>query len=320
MDPSMNHRVSQTNQSTQSNCLDVSPDRLRSMSPSELEQAMEEALSVMTDETYDPAVIDAYLDALDCVAPLPPHPDAAASYASFCQKVCSRSERLAPPPASAPVRRPRRTRTAMRAALAAAVTAACLVGGAVAAQAAGIDVFGAMARWTEDAFSFGMLPNEYNAMAEDDSEAAQSTANQTSPDVSYVYGEVPEEYQEAQAAFAERGLPFCYMKAPEGFEVCDTLLYVFPHSDMVVFDIMYSKNEHFISFSLAQTDGTSSTIYEKDDTEVETFVYNGIVHYIFHNVTNYTPAWMDSNNIEYSVSTTGSLDELKELIRSIYEE
>ncbi len=298
--------------------MNVSPERLNAMSPSELEQSMEQALLFMTDGVYDPAVLDAYLNALEQKAPMPAGPDAKTSYDTFSRRVRALPNEISAD--SAPKRRRVRLRSAMRVAVAAALLVGCLFGSAVVAQAAGVDVFGAMARWTEDAFSFGMLPNEYDAMAEDDSEAAQSAEKQTPSDVSYVYGEVPEEYQEAQAAFAERGLPFCYMKAPEGFEVCDTLLYVFPHSDMVVFDIMYSKDEHFVSFSLTQTDGTSSTIYEKDDTEVETFVYNGIVHYIFHNVTNYTSAWMDSNDIEYSVSTTGSLDELKGLIRSIYEE
>lgn len=318
MDSPMNRCTSNDPQPNQPACMNVSPERLNAMSPSELEQSMEQALLFMSDGVYDPAVLDAYLNALDQKAPMPAGPDAKTSYDTFSRRVRALPNEISAD--SALKRRRVRLRSAMRVAVAAALLVGCLFGSAVVAQAAGVDVFGAMARWTEDAFSFGMLPNEYDAMAEDDSEAAQSTEKQTPSDVSYVYGEVPEEYQEAQAAFAERGLPFCYMKAPEGFEVCDTLLYVFPHSDMVVFDIMYSKGEHFVSFSLTQTDGTSSTIYEKDDTEVETFVYNGIVHYIFHNVTNYTSAWMDSNDIEYSVSTTGSLDELKGLIRSIYEE
>lgn len=318
MDFPMNRCTSHDPQPNQPACMNVSPERLKAMSPSELEQSMEQALLFMTDGVYDPAVLDAYLNALDQKAPMPAGPDAKTSYDTFSRRVRALPDEISAD--SAPKRRRARLRSAMRVAVAAALLVGCLFGSAVVAQAAGVDVFGAMARWTEDAFSFGLLPNEYDAMTEDDSEAAQSTEKQTPSDVSYVYGEVPEEYQEAQAAFAERGLPFCYMKAPEGFEVCDTSLYVFPHSDMVFFDIMYSKDEHFVSFFLTQTDGTSSMIYEKDDTEVETFVYNGIVHYIFHNVTNYTSAWMDSNDIEYSVSTTGSLDELKGLIRSIYEE
>ena len=42
--------------------------------------------------------------------------------------------------------------------LAAALLTACLFGAMVAAQAAGIGVFGAVARWTEEAFSFGNIP------------------------------------------------------------------------------------------------------------------------------------------------------------------
>ena len=312
MDPSMNHRVSQTNQSTQSNCLDVSPDRLRSMSPSELEQAMEEALSVMTDETYDPAVIDAYLDALDQKAPMPAGPDAKTSYDAFSRRVRALPNEISAD--SAPKRRRVRLRSAMRVAVAAALLVGCLFGSAVVAQAAGVDVFGAVARWTEDVFSFGVLPDEDRSVVEGD-----GTANLGNRAALQAYAEVPVEYQEAQAAFAERGLPFYYLKAPEGFDLCDSSFFVFPSNNRVTFDVYYSKDEHFIGFSIQEIGDTSNTIYEKDDTTVEPFVYNNVVHYIFHNVTNYTAAWK-INGVECSITTTGSPEELKELIQSVYEE
>ena len=52
-------------------CLDVSPERLNPMTAAQLERELEAALEAMTEEEYDPAVIDAYLDALDRKAPTP---------------------------------------------------------------------------------------------------------------------------------------------------------------------------------------------------------------------------------------------------------
>ena len=84
MESPMNHHPNQTGKP---DCLDISPERLKTMSPSELEQAMEDALSIMTEEDYDPAVIEAYLNALDNQAPMPMYPDAKTSYTDFQQKV-----------------------------------------------------------------------------------------------------------------------------------------------------------------------------------------------------------------------------------------
>ena len=88
MESPLNHHPNQTGKP---DCLDISPERLKTMSPSELEQAMEDALSIMAEEDYDPAVIEAYLNALDNQAPMPMYPDAKTSYTDFQQKIRSLS-------------------------------------------------------------------------------------------------------------------------------------------------------------------------------------------------------------------------------------
>ena len=50
-------------------------------------EAARAALEAMTEAEYDPAVIDAYLDALDRKAPMPDHPDAGTAYAGFQARV-----------------------------------------------------------------------------------------------------------------------------------------------------------------------------------------------------------------------------------------
>ena len=80
-------------------CLDVSPERLNPMTAAQLERELEAALEAMTEAEYDPAVIDAYLDALDRKAPMPDHPDARTAYAGFQARVRppDRSPAGAPP-------------------------------------------------------------------------------------------------------------------------------------------------------------------------------------------------------------------------------
>ena len=312
MDSPMNRCTSNDPQPNQPACMNVSPERLNAMSPSELEQSMEQALLFMSDGVYDPAVLDAYLNALDQKAPMPAGPDAKTSYDTFSRRVRALPNEISAD--SALKRRRVRLRSAMRVAVAAALLVGCLFGSAVVAQAAGVDVFGAVARWTEDVFSFGAFPDEAPITTKSSDAAEQENHNAPQS-----YAEIPAEYQEAQAAFAERGLPFYYMKPPEGFEPCESSFFVFPSNNRVIFDISYRKDEHFIAFSIQQIGDTSTAIYEKDDSEVEPFVYNNVVHYIFHNVTNYTAAWK-VNGVECSITTTGSSEELKALIQSIYEE
>lgn len=96
-------------------CLDVSPERLNPMTAAQLERELEAALEAMTEAEYDPAVIDAYLDALDRKAPMPDHTDAGTAYAGFQARVTAgrrtglRQARLpaeqGPPAHTAPGRR-----------------------------------------------------------------------------------------------------------------------------------------------------------------------------------------------------------------------
>lgn len=70
-------------------CLDISSVRLDSMSVSELADAMEEAIDLMTEEDYDPAIIDAYLEAMDRKYPVPGDLITQTSYNDFTEKVQS---------------------------------------------------------------------------------------------------------------------------------------------------------------------------------------------------------------------------------------
>lgn len=281
-------------------CLDISPERLNSLSPSELADAMEEALDYMTEETYSPDVIRAYLDALDQKASIPAHVSAEAAYANFQQKWKALSVKKKTPESTTVSGCIRKRRSVWRMGLAAALLVFFMFGGMMIAQAFGLDVFGAIARWTEEAFSFGDLP------ADDASHNPAGT-------------EVPAEYREVKAALEERGIPFRFPRIPEGFEVVDSLMYVVPDTENIGFSIEYMRDEAFISFKFAQHDGLSKTVYKKDNTDVEIYKYNNMCHYIFGNNGDIVSAWI-TNDMEYSISTNTKSVDLKKLIRSCYKE
>lgn len=121
------------------------PNQLAQLSPEELAQAMEQALDGMTEDTYDQAVLNAYLDALDAKAPMPEMPDVDTSYQQFQAML---SGAVSPQEEPKPRRRGRVLRMTLRVFLAAAFLFGCLV----AAQAAGFNILGAVISWTDDTF------------------------------------------------------------------------------------------------------------------------------------------------------------------------
>ena len=128
---------------------DVFMQMLEAMTEEELTDGLNEAMESMTDESYDSALIDAYLAALDRKAPMPEVPDTDTSFANFQ----SRLLQTIPAKNDTAVSPWRKARSVWRTVLAAVLTTICLMGGMVVAQASGVDVFGAIARWTEDVFS-----------------------------------------------------------------------------------------------------------------------------------------------------------------------
>ena len=230
------------NQTGKPDCLDISPERLKNMSPSELEQAMEDALSIMTEEDYDPAVIDAYLNALDNQAPMPLYPDAKTSYTDFQQKVRSLSGD--PSVQGMQKRRHVRLHRILRVGLVAVLTVACLFGSMVAAQAAGVDVFGALARWTESAFSFG--PIQSGQGVETQSAAGQEMNISSDP------SELPIEYQELWTELKERDIGSLMFPTyiPDRFQIEESNLYLSEEVDVIDFTVWYVNGDNDISFNL----------------------------------------------------------------------
>jgi hypothetical protein len=183
---------------------------------------------------------------------------------------------------------------------------ACLLAGVVVAQAAGVDVLGSIAHWTEGVFGFGTLPSENTS-----TNPSPSQNNVSVEDV-----DIPEEYNEIHELLSERGLKFYFPQIPAEFEPLESSIYIRPDTNCVDFGIGYLRGDDCIGFYLVQNDGSPSTVYEKDDGPVEEYRNNDIIYYIFTNVTNVTTVWM-VDNVEYCITTNSTSVDIKELIHSV---
>lgn len=305
MDTPWNNHTGQAGQPIH---FDVSPERLDSLPSSELADEMERALDAMTEDTYDASVIDAYLEALDRRAPMPEHPDAERAYVALQEKL--QTEVKVQGQVSASPTPLGRGRGILRAGLVAAITIACLFGGMVAAQAVGVDVFGALARWTESAFSFG--PIQSGEPAQGDSDPAQQA------DLSNMPAELPAEYQELWSELAVRGISDFMFPTyiPDGFQVEGSDLYISSESDRIDFSVWYVNGDNDISFGVSHG-GNSSTVYEKDNQDVEIYEHGDTIYYIFSNNGRSVATWY-ANNIEYSLRTSLAESELQTMLDLMY--
>ena len=297
-------------ENNRSDPFDVSFERLNQMSPAELEEEMERALDAMTEETYDPAVISAYLEAMDRKAPMPTPPDPEEAYEVLRGKLRQEFKGQEQAPISKPPSG--RRRSALRMGLVAAAAAVCLLGSMVVAQAAGMDVFGGLARWTLDTFRSGHMssgePEETADSEVQREERAEFTAN------------LPPEYQELWTELEARGVySFLFPTyLPDGFQFDDSSLGIIPEFNIIDFTVWYMNRNDEIAFGVLLSDNTNST-FEKDNGDVEIFEVDGFDHYIFTNNGKNVAVW-HSDNLEYSLSTTLSISELKIILESMYQE
>ena len=194
----------------------------------------------------------------------------------------------------------------------AVIVVACLFGGVMVAQAAGIDVLGAIGRWTENAFSFGPIQSEQIV-------GVTSTTGQKMH-ISSDSSELPTEYQELWTELKELGVDSLMFPTyiPEGFQVEESTLYIQPEFDGLDFSVWYTNRNDNIIFGILYNAEASRT-YEKDQQDVELYKSMGVEYYIFSNNGGNVAAWY-TDGLEYSLSTTISVSELKTILDSMYQE
>lgn len=225
------------------------PQGLAQLSPEDLAQAMEQALDEMTEDTYDQAVIDAYLDALDDKVPMPETPDVGEAYDQFQSMLTG----VLPP-------RPKRQSKVLRMALRVFMAAAFLFGCLMVAQASGVDVFGAVARWTDETFHFEVQED-------------QSTSDWYAP------------YQEQLESV---GLNAAFMPTliPDGYTVGEIEIFELPDSTEICIPFYHSNDSTIqcLISSYSSPIDMQSLVFEKDGRPVKEYQVNGKTVYLFHNL------------------------------------
>lgn len=264
-------------------------EQLDAMSTAELLEALEQTLFSMTEENYDGELLDAYLDELDRKSPMPEHPATDESYERFKARVGKMNAAINPlesaPAASA---KPKPRHTALRTALVAVIAAACLLSCMVVVQAAGLDVFGSIARWTDSLFGFGAI-----------GEPAASPS--------------PTGTQEVTVEYIETLLP----TVPDGFVMGEPEVFEDAETGCIEYWTCYYNDDKFIAFSAVEQYDENMSEYQKDYQDVHIIEIDGQVFYIFMNNNYATAAWKIVS-LECYINTNLTLSELTNIILLSY--
>ena len=194
-----------------------------------------------------------------------------------------------------------------RTALVAAAAIVCMFAAMVTAQAAGVDVFGAMARWTQDVFSFGRIAPD--SQVSDD--PAQETAGQGSEGSSA-------EFASLQEAFDAYGMTEVHEPTwlPEGYALdsLDVLAVNDPY--LRTYAASYTDGEGRVGIDIKSYEGEPLTQVQKTDNPVKILNKNGRIFYLLQNTENYTIAWY-TDQYEYFLVSKEKMDILWEVAESM---
>lgn len=281
---------------------DVFTKMLEAMTEEELTDGLNEALESMTEENYDPALIDAYLAALDRKAPMPEVPDSEAAFANFKTKLLQSfpAEDKADSPS-------RKTNSVWRIGLIAILTVICLMGGMVAAQASGVDVFGAIARWTDNIFSLGTIISEGAGDENGDSRLGNKFDD-------------AERYESLQEALDAYGITEFREPAwlPDGYEFESVQVKFWPNDGSLIgIQARYFDGSNFLQIQLEYYEGSANIQVEKTYTSLETFLVDGLTVYLLQNISSNSAAWVTEHYECYIIGTVEK-QVLKQIVLSAY--
>ena len=291
---------------------------LDAMTSAEIAEEMEQILANMTAEDYEPEIIDVYLDALDRKAPMPQLPECDATFAQFQQRMQQISSECAVSKKSH-LKYSLLFRKIGRVAVTVAAILGCLFAGMAVAQAAGMDIWGAMARWTENVFSFGPIRSEGavdRSFAKDSSESVYQnfmvdnagTALFTSDTISTTSLQEALDTYEIEEIHEPTQIPEGYFLS--GVESSEL------DGKLVSLTATYSNGIESLLICICPYSDESSMHIEKNASPVEIFEYGGREFYLITNNKNYAVAWV-SKRFEYCVIGKIEKESLKQFAFSL---
>ena len=157
------------------------------------------------------------------------------------------------------------------------------------------------AYWTDDYYTFGSH----------DAPGSQAVVGQPA--------EVPSGFVNLYNAMVEQGFDKITIPRyiPAGLRVGDSVFYVSPKTGEIDFSVQYQSSEDFLLFVIKQTPVPSQIVVEKDSENLEPYVFNGIEYHIFCNNNINTATW-NLDGLDYMITSSISMDALKEILNSIY--
>lgn len=187
-----------------------------------------------------------------------------------------------------------------------AATLVFLMASLLTVQASGVDVFGAIVRWTDELFSFGKTEENRGLVVDgkwpeiDLNKNQQFTSLQEALDF---YG--------VTEVFEPRWIPD---------EFVQEIVTVDTNGVWLSFFISYANSSgQILAVSYNSYQSASLMYYEKTGSLLETFVSDGVMYNIFRNVDNYTAAWI-TPHFECCISVPTDamdIDELKNILSAI---
>lgn len=273
----------------------LSTESLHTMSSVELADALEQTLDTMTEEEYDPDLIDAYLDALEGKAPIPEEPDPEEALREFQARLRSLSSH----DGVAPVREEgsrvtRRKYPLKRVMVTVAATVALLFVLMIGAQAAGLNIFGNLAQWTDELFFF--LPSDKETARNSEyQEMFQDALEEAGMPTELAPGWYPEEYT---------------AKKPEVWDdkIGKRVEFGFKNEEGKTFFVSVNKYKEIVHLAPIP--------FEKDSDSVEVYTGNERTFYIMSNVNVCITTWADGD-LMVVIRGTLPVDKVKKMIDSM---
>ena len=217
-----------------------------------------------------------------------------------CETVSDDSSENTAEPCSCRMPRMRRW---LKQGLVAVIAIAVVFGGIVVAQAAGVDVFGTIGRWTNNVFHFDL------------------SADETSTSTGIYVGEGISEYAALQETLASVGIDENLAPTwfPVGFNASDPEILTTNINDTVCLELFNEKNGQYISIEIIRYNTEQhlqATQFEKDANNVEQYSNEHQTFYILSNADTITATW-SNDLIMMQLSGNIPKDDLKKIIDSI---
>ena len=266
----------------------------------ELTDVLTDMWDAADDLTYSAAEMDARLEEIEQIEAAPEF-DVNASLNRFLAKHSRLVEC-----ASRTSKKSRLNTSRWKPSVAAAIAVLVVLGSLVTAQALGIDVFGAIARWTDETFHFS---------ASSQNESDSYTDIQNSTDQSR-----DGEYTSLQDALDACGIKQSVIpqQLPNGFELAKVSVYSLP--SQVEVEAIYTSNDRIFSLTIFRynsPDVVGQTIFEKDSEDMILYEKDGIAVYIMSNNQSCTAAWMPEDLLTCAITGDLTVEEIEAIIDSM---